>query len=116
MEAIPIMIIIFVVVLWLICRTHSKKDASAYDSSYRQNTNISNVRHVYKGCCPHCGSTSIQALNQEVKIRRGVFYQFFMGVLFILTFGILWLLLIFFRRKVTQTYIVCLNCGFKGLI
>ena len=66
--------------------------------------------------CPRCGSTNLQALNQQVKVKRSAGYQMLMGALFALTCGVLWLLLALFRKKVVQTYVVCLNCGYKRLL
>ena len=97
-----------------------KKDifpSKNYSSDYRQKHYVTPSRNQgNQGRCPKCGSTNLQALNQVAKVPRGILYNMIMALLFILTFGILWLFLGHLKKKVTQTYIVCLNCGHKRLV
>jgi len=96
----------------------SQDDKSTYNPVYRQSNRLAHpvTNQNIQGQCPRCGSNNLQALNQTAKVQRGFAYQLFMALLFVMSFGILWLLLGNVRKKVTQTYIVCLNCGYKRLI
>ena len=89
-----------------------------YTPDYRQKESFitPSQNQANQGRCPKCGSTNLQALNQAAKVPRGPVYMLIMALLTILTFGIAFLLLGNLKKKVTQTYIVCLNCGYKRLI
>lgn len=106
--------------IWYLYNKNSNKnkdDESNYNPVYRQaNPQINPATNQRNQGCPKCGSTNLQALNQTVKVQRGAGYQILMGFLFLISFGILWLLFGRIKKKVVQTYIVCLNCGYKRLV
>jgi DNA-directed RNA polymerase subunit RPC12/RpoP len=120
MEGLLLIAIIGFFIWWF--REKSKKSNSEYDYNpvYRQKNQIINPTPdpspSNQAKCPRCGSTNLQALNQQAKVKRGLAYQVVMAFLFLISFGILWLLLGNIRKKVIQTYVVCLNCGYKRLI
>lgn len=97
-----------------------KKDlfpSKNYTSDYRQKHYVTPSRNKgNQGRCPKCGSTNLQALNQAAKVPRGPVYLMTMAFLAIITLGIAFLFLGNLKKKVTQTYIVCLNCGYKRLV
>lgn len=102
------------------CESIFKKDlfsSNKYTSDYRQKHYVAPSRNQgNQGRCPKCGGTNLQALNQAAKVPRGFLYLMTMAFLAIITLGIAFLFLGNLKKKVTQTYIVCLNCGYKRLV
>jgi len=117
MEGLIILAIIGFFIWYIYNKNKNKDDESNYNPVYRQsNPQITPATNQRNQGCPKCGSTNLQALNQTVKVQRGAGYQILMGFLFLISFGILWLLFGCIKKKVVQTYIVCLNCGYKRLV